>query len=86
MNGRRGEFYNVTWLAYLGALAALASGRFAAAISQARLRRRISIRDCGRSILDAVAPFAGEGGGADRHRWLFAVALQLQSPKGNPGQ
>jgi hypothetical protein len=37
MNGRRGEFYNVIWPAYLGALAALASGRFAAAISQARL-------------------------------------------------
>jgi hypothetical protein len=48
MNGRRGEFYNVIWPAYLGALAALASGRFAAAISQARPRRRSSIRDCGR--------------------------------------
>jgi hypothetical protein len=40
MNGQAGEYYNVTWPGYVGALTALAPGRFAAAINQAPLRRR----------------------------------------------
>ena len=40
MRGPAGEFYNVTWPGYVGALTALAPGRFAAAINQAPLRRR----------------------------------------------
>jgi hypothetical protein len=40
MRGPAGEFYNVTWPGYVGALTAIAPGRFAAAINQAPLRRR----------------------------------------------
>ena len=42
MRGPAGEFYNVTWPGYVGALTAFAPGRFAAAINQAPLRRRTS--------------------------------------------
>jgi hypothetical protein len=40
MRGSAGEFVNVTWPGYAGALTALAPGRFAAAINQAPLWRR----------------------------------------------
>ncbi len=40
MRGPAGEFYNVTWPGYVGAVTALAPDRFAAAINQAPLRRR----------------------------------------------
>lgn len=40
MHGSAGEFYNVTWPGYVGALTAFAPGRLAAAINQAPLRRR----------------------------------------------
>ena len=40
MRGPAGEFYNLTWPGYVGALTALALGRFAAAINQAPMRRR----------------------------------------------
>jgi hypothetical protein len=40
MRGPAGEFYNLTWPGYVGALTACAPGRFAAAINQAPLRRR----------------------------------------------
>jgi len=39
MRGPAGEFFNVTWPGYIGALTALAPGRFAAAINQAPLWR-----------------------------------------------
>jgi len=44
MRGLAGEFYNVTWPGYVGALTAMAPGRFAAAINQAPLRRRSESR------------------------------------------
>lgn len=40
MRGPAGDFFNITWPGYVGALTALAPGRFAAAINQAPLRRR----------------------------------------------
>lgn len=40
MRGPAGDFFNVTWPGYVGALTALAPGRFAAAINQAPMRRR----------------------------------------------
>jgi hypothetical protein len=40
MRGTAGEFFNVTWPGYVGALTASAPGRFAAAINQAPLWRR----------------------------------------------
>jgi len=40
MRGPAGEFYNLTWPGYVGALTAMAPGRFAAAINQAPMRRR----------------------------------------------
>jgi hypothetical protein len=40
MQGSTGEFLNVTWPGYVGALTASAPGRFAAAINQAPLWRR----------------------------------------------
>ena len=40
MRGPAGDFYNVTWPGYVGALTALAPGRFAAAINQAPMKRR----------------------------------------------
>jgi hypothetical protein len=40
MQGPAGEFYNITWPGYVGALTALAPGRFAAVINQAPMRRR----------------------------------------------
>jgi hypothetical protein len=40
MAGPAGEFYNVTWPGFVGALTAMAPGRFAAAINQAPLWRR----------------------------------------------
>jgi hypothetical protein len=39
MRGPAGEFFNVTWPGYVGALTALAPGRFAAAINQGPMRR-----------------------------------------------
>ena len=42
MRGTAGEFFNVTWPGYAGALTASAPGRFAAAINQAPLWRRTS--------------------------------------------
>ena len=38
--GEAGEFYSVTWPGYVGALTAMAPGRFAASINQAPLWRR----------------------------------------------
>jgi len=40
MRGPAGEFYSVTWPGFVGALTAMAPGRFAAAINQAPLWRR----------------------------------------------
>ena len=40
MRGAAGEFYNVTWPGYVGALTACAPGRFAGAINQGPMRRR----------------------------------------------
>ena len=40
MRGHAGEFFNVTWPGYVGALTAMAPGRFAAAVNQAPLKRR----------------------------------------------
>jgi hypothetical protein len=40
MSGPAGEFFNVTWPGYVGALTAMAPGRFASAINQAPLWRR----------------------------------------------
>ncbi|MBX6424666.1 MAG: hypothetical protein IRZ09_01880 [Variibacter sp.] len=40
MRGPAGEFFSVTWPGYVGALTAMAPGRFAACINQAPLRRR----------------------------------------------
>ena len=40
MRGPAGDFINVTWPGYVGALTALAPGRFAACVNQAPLRRR----------------------------------------------
>src|SRR5215468_8082092 len=42
MRGPAGEFFNVTWPGYSGALTALAPGRFAAAVNQAPLWPRTS--------------------------------------------
>ena len=42
MQGAAGEFYNVTWPGYVGALTASAPGRFAACINQAPMLRRTS--------------------------------------------
>jgi hypothetical protein len=42
MRGAAGEFYNVTWPAFVGALTAMAPGRFAACVNQAPLKRRTS--------------------------------------------
>jgi len=41
MQGEAGEFYSVTWPGYVGALTAMAPGRFAAAMNQAPLWRRM---------------------------------------------
>jgi hypothetical protein len=43
MQGRAGEFLNVTWPGFVGALTATAMGRFAACINQAPLRRRTHV-------------------------------------------
>jgi hypothetical protein len=40
MRGAAGDFYNITWPGYVGALTAFAPGRFAGAVNQAPLRRR----------------------------------------------
>jgi hypothetical protein len=40
MKGSAGEYINVTWPGYVGALTALAPGRFGAAINQGPMRRR----------------------------------------------
>jgi hypothetical protein len=40
MRGPAGEFYNLTWPGYVGALTAIAPGRFGACINQAPLLRR----------------------------------------------
>ncbi len=40
MRGPAGEFFNVTWPGYVGALTATAPGRFAACVNQAPMRRR----------------------------------------------
>jgi hypothetical protein len=40
MQGQAGEFFNVTWPGYVGALNAMAPGRFAACVNQAPLLRR----------------------------------------------
>src|SRR6185312_184917 len=44
MRGRAGEFLNVSWPGYVGALTALAPGRFGACINQAPMRRRTQHR------------------------------------------
>jgi hypothetical protein len=42
MRGAVGDFFSVTWPGYVGALTAMAPGRFAAAVNQAPLLRRTS--------------------------------------------
>ncbi len=59
MRGPAGEFFNVTWPGYVGALTALAPGRFACAINQAPLLRRTHGRwlrfyDLGINALDTL--------------------------------
>ena len=59
MRGPAGEFFNVTWPGYVGALTALAPGRFAAAINQAPMKRRTHARllrlyDLGVNALDTL--------------------------------
>ena len=66
MRGPAGEFYNVTWPGYVGALTAMAPGRFAAAVNQAplqaaqpssvaaRLRHR---RQCGADLFQQCGTF-----------------------------
>jgi hypothetical protein len=44
MRGDRGDFYSVTWPGYVGALTAMAPGRFAACVNQAPMRRRTEHR------------------------------------------
>jgi hypothetical protein len=44
MRGPAGDFFNVTWPGYVGALTAMAPGRFAACINQAPLWRRTAYR------------------------------------------
>ncbi len=44
MRGPAGEFFNVSWAGYVGALTACAPGRFAAAINQAPMLRRSRAR------------------------------------------
>jgi hypothetical protein len=44
MAGAGGDFFNVTWPGYVGALTALAPGRFAACINQAPMWRRLRHR------------------------------------------
>src|SRR5579871_2644222 len=44
MDGAGGDFFNVTWPGYVGALTATAPGRFAACINQAPLSRRTQHR------------------------------------------
>jgi hypothetical protein len=44
MRGAAGEFFNVTWPGYVGALTAMAPGRFAAAVNQAPLKRRSRLK------------------------------------------
>jgi hypothetical protein len=57
MQGPAGEFYNVTWAGYVGALTAMAPGRFAACINQAPMRRRT--RDPRLRLLDLALNAAG---------------------------
>lgn len=59
MRGPAGEFFNITWPGYVGALTALAPGRFAAAINQAPLRRRthgrwLRLYDIGANALETM--------------------------------
>jgi hypothetical protein len=44
MSGDAGEFFSATWPGYVGALTAMAPGRFAASINQAPLKRRTTDR------------------------------------------
>jgi hypothetical protein len=44
MTGGCGDFYSVTWPGYVGALTAMAPGRFAACVNQAPMRRRTAHR------------------------------------------
>jgi len=44
MRGAGGDFFNVTWPGYVGALTAMAPGRFAASINQAPMWRRMRHR------------------------------------------
>jgi hypothetical protein len=57
MRGPAGEFYNVTWPGYVGALTAMAPGRFGACINQAPMRRRT--RDPRLRLLDLALNAAG---------------------------
>ncbi len=59
MRGPKGEFLNVTWPGFVGALTASAPGRFAACINQAPLRRRTRhpwLRPCDLAV-NAVLTF-----------------------------
>ncbi len=53
MRGPAGEFLNVTWPGYVGALTAMAPGRFAAAVNQAPLKRRSTAK--GLRLFDMAA-------------------------------
>jgi len=44
MRGEHGGFFSVTWPGYVGALTAMAPGRFAACVNQAPMRRRTAHR------------------------------------------
>ncbi len=44
MRGDCGDFFSVTWPGYVGALTAMAPGRFAACVNQAPMRRRTAHR------------------------------------------
>jgi hypothetical protein len=63
MRGEAGEFFNVTWPGYVGALTAMAPARFAACLNQAPLRRRFHhrwLRLCDLAA-NAVATWADKG-------------------------
>jgi hypothetical protein len=44
MRGGQGEFFNITWPGYVGALTAMAPSRFAACVNQAPMHRRFAHR------------------------------------------
>lgn len=63
MRGEAGEFFSITWPGYVGALTAMAPGRFAACLNQAPLRRRFHHRwlRLGDLVANGVATWVHDG-------------------------